>query len=180
MTDENTKEGHASGTSDINTSGERISKQELREQKWQRAREQEEIDREEKRTFVLPAAVPRLSLGALFMPPIWGAAHGQWATIFFYPLWVFTDSIFMSAFKNGGVYIIGAIAIFIAMACLTIWFAVTAQTPAYFRVRNKYTPEQYAKRERVWAICMALLAVVFIIAATYYNLVLYDSIHAGI
>ena len=41
--------------------------------------------------------VPRVNIGALFMPPIWGAAHGMWATIIFYPLWIVADTCFVNA-----------------------------------------------------------------------------------
>ena len=30
--------------------------------------------------------IPRLNVGALFAPPIWGPVHGLWVTIGFYPL----------------------------------------------------------------------------------------------
>ena len=44
--------------------------------------------------------VPRVNIGALFMPPIWGAAHGMWATIIFYPLWIVADTCFVNAMEQ--------------------------------------------------------------------------------
>ena len=50
----------------------------------------EQIAREER--FL--EGIPRLNIGALFLPPIWGPAHGMWATILFYPIWLFADNTF--------------------------------------------------------------------------------------
>ena len=50
----------------------------------------EEIAREEK--FL--KGVPRVNIGALFLPPIWGPAHGMWAAILFYPIWLFAITPF--------------------------------------------------------------------------------------
>ncbi|MEG0459959.1 MAG: viscotoxin-A3, partial [Gordonibacter sp.] len=41
--------------------------------------------------------IPRLNIGALFLPPIWGPAHGFWASILFYPVWLFADNTFYAA-----------------------------------------------------------------------------------
>ena len=47
----------------------------------------QQIAREEK--FL--EGIPRLNVGALFLPPIWGPAHGMWAALLFYPIWLFAD-----------------------------------------------------------------------------------------
>ena len=54
----------------------------------------EQIAREEK--FL--EGIPRLNIGALFLPPIWGPAHGMWAAILFYPIWLFADNMFYAAY----------------------------------------------------------------------------------
>ena len=41
----------------------------------------EEIAREDE--FL--KGLPRFNIGAFLLPPIWGAAHGFWVTILFYP-----------------------------------------------------------------------------------------------
>ena len=41
--------------------------------------------------------IPRINIGALLIPPIWGPAHGFWASILFYPVWLFADNIFYAA-----------------------------------------------------------------------------------
>lgn len=135
---------------------------------------EEEREFEEKQAFVLPEPIPSFSLGAFFMPPIWGAGHGQWMTLFFYPLWVFCDSLFRSAYyTRSTLSIVGSIVIGLCMLAVTLFYGMTAQKPAYYRVRNKYTPEQYAKRERVWNVFMIIIGVIFLILATYYNIYWY-------
>ena len=41
--------------------------------------------------------LPRLNIGALLMPPIWGPAHGFWVTILYYPAWLLADNVFYAA-----------------------------------------------------------------------------------
>ena len=38
------------------------------------------------------------------------------------------------------------------------------------RVAQEKTVEEYLKREKVWAVAMAVIAVVFVVFATWYNL----------
>lgn len=136
---------------------------------------QREAEMEQRRNFELPDSIPSFSLGAFLVPPIWGAAHGQWATLLFYPLWVFADNVFRNAFfGHQVVYVVGAIVMLIAMTGVTIFYGATAQKPAYYRVRDKYTPEQYVKHERIWSVCMIVLGAAMIALATYYNLYLFD------
>ena len=49
----------------------------------------EQIAQEEK--FL--EGIPRLNIGALFLPPIWGPAHGIWITILWYPVWLFAAAV---------------------------------------------------------------------------------------
>ena len=44
--------------------------------------------------------LPPINLGALFMPPIWGPAHGIWITILYYPAWLVLDNLFYGAYEN--------------------------------------------------------------------------------
>ena len=41
--------------------------------------------------------LPRVNLGALLMAPVWGPAHGIWASILFYPAWLVADNAFYAA-----------------------------------------------------------------------------------
>ena len=56
----------------------------------------EQIAQEEK--FL--KGIPRVNVGALFLPPIWGPAHGIWITILWYPIWLFADNTFYAAFTE--------------------------------------------------------------------------------
>ncbi len=114
--------------------------------------------------------LPSLNLGALFMPALWGPAHGFWITILFYPLWVFVDSSIMSAVTQGGFAIILAIICTAGTIGFTIFFAFTSTKPAYERVKDRYSLAQYLKREKIWAIVCALVTVVMLVLATIYNL----------
>lgn len=114
--------------------------------------------------------LPKINWGALFMPAIWGPAHGQWLTILFYPIWIFADTCFVNAIFHGGVFILFALLVFLGTAAVTIFYARTAGQKAYVRVAHKMSLERYLKRERIWALVSACIALVFIGLATWYNL----------
>jgi uncharacterized membrane protein YdbT with pleckstrin-like domain len=115
--------------------------------------------------------LPRINYGALFMPAIWGPAHGQWVTILFYPIWIFADNCIASAVRYGGLLAIVLAAIVVAgTAAVTLLYASTAGRKAYLRVAHKMTRERYLARERVWAVASALIALLFLGFATWYNL----------
>lgn len=72
--------------------------------------------------------VPRVNIGALFMPPIWGAAHGMWATIIFYPLWIVADTCFVNAIAfHTPVAISLGILVFAMLTAGTVAFSVASQ-----------------------------------------------------
>lgn len=114
--------------------------------------------------------LPRINWGALLMPAIWGPAHGQWITIFFYPLWLLTDTCLTNAVLYGGVAIALAIPVILGTAAVTLWYACTAGRKAYLRVASRMTMQEYLKSERKWVVISALIALVFIGLATWYNL----------
>ena len=64
--------------------------------------------------------IPRWNIGALFLPPIWGPAHGFWATILFYPLWLVADNLFYAAYSERT-----PLAIAFAVIIGVVLFAVT-------------------------------------------------------
>lgn len=113
-----------------------------------------------------------LNLGALFMPPIWGPAHGIWITILFYPLWLFADNLFYAAFTEPTTLtVVCAVLVFIGSVVVTVLFAWVGQRYALRRALTMgKTKEEYQKKQRIWAVCMALVAIVFIALATWYNL----------
>lgn len=136
----------------------------------------EQIDREER--FL--EGIPRLNVGALFLPPIWGPAHGMWATILFYPIWLFADNTFYAAFtERTPLAIIVAVLVLLTLTAGTAAFAIVSQPFAAHRAaslgRDK---DEYLKRERIWSIVCVAVGVVMLAAATYYNLVIRPTLGA--
>lgn len=126
------------------------------------------------------SGLPPLNLAALFMPPIWGPAHGIWITILYYPAWLLIDNLLYGAYENPSPLTItlGIIAAVI-LAGVTIVFARASQVYALRRDLSRgKTKEQYRKRQIIWAIAMGILAAVMIAAATYYNLVIRPTMGA--
>lgn len=130
----------------------------------------EQIAQEEK--FL--EGIPRLNIGALFLPPIWGPAHGIWATILWYPIWLFADNMFYAAYSEKTVLaIIVAIVVFVSLTIGTVAFSLVGQPLAAHRAASRgIDKEAYLKRERMWAIVSVILGCIMIAAATYYNLVI--------
>ena len=116
--------------------------------------------------------LPRVNLGALLMPGIWGPAHGMWVAILFYPLWVFADNIIFNAYLNPEPIAIAlAVIVGVAMIAFSVAFAIVSQPFAAHRAENRgVSRETYLKRQRIWAIVSFVLAVIAIAWATYYNL----------
>jgi hypothetical protein len=135
------------------------------------------VEEEFERTGVcpLPAPIRRFSLGAFFMAPIWGPGHGYFITLLFYPLWIFCDSVLRAAVFTPSVFAtLMAVVVVGGTAALMVFFAVTATPKAYWRVHDKYTPEEYARRERFWDVAMIIIALALLAGATYYNLYYYE------
>jgi len=116
------------------------------------------------------ARLPRISLGALFMPAVWGPAHGQWIAILFYPLWIFADTSFSNAILYGGFAIPLAVTVFIGTALIMLFFAATAGKQAYLRVASSIPLERFLKQERIWVFVSLGIAIVFLVLATWYNI----------
>lgn len=136
----------------------------------------EQIAREER--FL--EGIPRLNIGALFLPPIWGPAHGMWATILFYPIWLFADNTFYAAFtERTPLAIIVALIVLVTLTAGTVAFAILGQPFAAHRAAGLgVDKETYLKRERVWSIACVIAGAVMIVAATYYNLVIRPTMGA--
>ena len=116
--------------------------------------------------------LPLLNWGALFMPGIWGPAHGFWVCILFYPLWLFVDNLVFAAYTDPAPWktAVAAVAVVIIIV-LTIVFARVSQPFAAHRAENKgVSRETYLKRERIWAVVSIILAIAALAWATYYNL----------
>ncbi len=114
-----------------------------------------------------------LNIGALFLPPVWGPAHGIWAAIFFYPLWLLADNCFYIAYQQATpVAIIMAVVVGVCLTAVTLVFARLGQPWAAHRyIEDKEVPrEKYLRRERIWAVVGIVVGAAMIAAATYYNL----------
>lgn len=124
--------------------------------------------------------LPPINIGALFMPPIWGAANGIWLAILYYPVWLLADNLFYGAYSNPQPLTVGlSIAAALVLAFVTIVFARAGQGYACQRALSMgKTKEQYLRSQKKWAVAMVLLAVVMIVAATYYNLVIRPTMGA--
>lgn len=124
--------------------------------------------------------MPPINIGAFLLPPIWGPAHGMWATIVYYPIWLFADNMFYAAYAERTPFSIGiAVVVFVTLLAITLAFARISQPLAAHRaVARGISKEAYLKRERVWAAACAVAGVVAIAAATYYNLAIRPTLGA--
>ena len=122
--------------------------------------------------------VPRMNIGALFLPPIWGPAHGIWATILFYPLWLFADNVFYAAFsQRTALSVVVAVLVFASLTAGTVVFAILSQPFAAHRAASRGVSKQtYVRRERMWAYVSVIAGCAMIAAATYYNVVIRPSL----
>lgn len=119
-----------------------------------------------------PPTLPRFNLAAFLLPMIWGPAHGQWAGAVFLPLWLFADSIVRSAAgmgTAGRIAAAGAVAVTVAMAA---WFARRADGLGWRRVCDRVSVEEWAARQRVWAVVSVPVAAALLGAAVYFNTVI--------
>lgn len=116
--------------------------------------------------------VPRVNIAAFLMPAIWGPAHGIWVTILYYPLWLLADNCFVGAFvARTPLSIAFAVLVAVALFAMTLAFSIISQPLALHRaVDMGMSKETYLRRQRIWAITMAIVVVVALSAATYYNL----------
>lgn len=122
--------------------------------------------------------IPRLNIAALFLPPIWGPAHGIWATILYYPIWLLADNVIYTAWSERSVLsIVIAILVFVGLAVGTLVFAILSQPFAAHRAASKgISKEVYLKRERIWAVVSVVVGLLMIAWATYYNLAIRPSL----
>ena len=136
----------------------------------------EQIAREEK--FL--EGIPRVNVGALFLPPIWGPAHGMWAAILFYPIWLFADNTFYAAFsERTPLAIVVALVVLVTLTAGTVAFAIIGQPLAAHRAAQRGAgKDEYLKRQRVWTMVSVIVGLAMIAAATYYNLVIRPTLGA--
>lgn len=116
--------------------------------------------------------LPRVNWGAFIMPAVWGPAHGFWVTVLFYPAWLVADNVFYAAFQEPTVLsVVIAALTFVMLVGITAVFAVVAQPLAAHRAEERgVTREQYLKRQRIWIVVSAVIGIIMLALATYYNL----------
>lgn len=129
-------------------------------------------DEEVKREEAFMKGLPRVNVGALLMPPIWGPAHGFWVTILYYPAWLVADNVFYAAYEApSALSVIIAVLTFAILLGVTIAFAIVAQPLAAHRAEERgVSRAEYLRRQRRWVVISACIAVVFLALATWYNL----------
>ncbi len=113
--------------------------------------------------------LPAMNLGALFMPALWGPAHGQWYMILFYPLWLMLDNLIYGA-VHGSFPVWVAVLAGLATAAFTVVYGMRANMHGYLRVAASKTPEEYLAKERRWTVLFVVIAVVFLVFASWYNI----------
>ena len=128
----------------------------------------EQIAQEEK--FL--KGLPRVNIGALVMPGIWGPAHGFWACILFYPLMIFIDYVVYGAYIKPEAWTIALAVIGVVIyVAASVVFSIVSQPFAAHRAEAKgVSREQYLKRERIWAVVCVIILIIALAWATYYNL----------
>lgn len=124
--------------------------------------------------------IPRVNIGALFLPPVWGPAHGNWATILFYPLWLFADNAFYAAFSQRTPLAVGfAAVVFVTLLAVTAAFSLISQPLAAHRAAARgIGKEEYLRRQRLWAVGCVAAGCAMLAAATYYNLAIRPTLGA--
>lgn len=117
--------------------------------------------------------IPRWSIGAFFLPPIWGPAHGLWVAILFYPLWLFADNMFYAAYSERTPLAIAlAVIVGIILVAVTVLFARLSQPYAAHRAHSRGVAKiTFVHRERLWAVVCVVIGVAMVCFATWYNVV---------
>lgn len=116
--------------------------------------------------------LPRLNWGALFMAPVWGPAHGMWATFLYYPLWIFVDNcVFAAVHEPSPLSVSVAVLLSVVTVASCVVFAIVSQPLAAHRAESLGVSRAvYLRRERIWAVAGALGAAAVLALATWYNL----------
>ncbi|MCH4183979.1 MAG: viscotoxin-A3 [Eggerthellaceae bacterium] len=123
--------------------------------------------------------MPYFNIGALFIPPIWGPAHGMWSSILFYPIWLLADNCFYMAWSlQTTVSMIMAIVVGIALVCITFIFGRLGQPFAAHRSIDSKGVDKttYLRHERIWAIVGVVVGCCMLALATWYNLAIRPTV----
>lgn len=118
--------------------------------------------------------LPRINLGALFLAPVWGPAHGMWPAFLFFIAWLFVDNVIYAASVEPSVLNLLLAALMLGgLIAASIAFSIVAQPFAAHRAEslgiNRVT---YLRRETIWAVVSVVIALGVVGFATWYNIVI--------
>ncbi|MEE0705080.1 MAG: viscotoxin-A3 [Adlercreutzia sp.] len=116
--------------------------------------------------------LPRVNLGALFLAPVWGPAHGMWAAFLFFVAWLFVDNVIYAATVEPTVLnVVLAVLMTVALVGGTLVFAIVSQPFVAHRAEAMGESRAgYLRRQRIWAVVSFVVAVIVVVLASYYNL----------
>lgn len=115
--------------------------------------------------------LPRFNLAAFALPPVWGPAHGQWAGVFFLPIWLFADSV-LSTLNRGPIAVAAAVIVAIGTLLFQAFFAKRANGVAWRRVCDKVSVEEYVRRQKIWALTCVPAGALLLGWGMYYRFIL--------
>ena len=129
----------------------------------------EQIAREEK--FL--EGIPRLNIGALFLPPIWAPRTACGPLSCSIPSGCSRQHVLCGIHRRTPLAIGIALIVLLTLTVGTVVFAILGQPFAAHRAASLgQDKETYLKRERIWTIASVIAGIAMIAAATYYNLVI--------
>ena len=104
----------------------------------------------------------------------------MWASILFYPIWLFADNTFYAAFATpSALSIVFAVIVFVLLTAATVAFSIVSQPFAAHRAaEHGVSRAKYLSRQRIWAVVSVIVGCVMIAAATYYNLAIRPGLGA--
>ncbi len=100
----------------------------------------------------LPEGLPGFNWGAFLIPPLWGVAYGQWAGVFFLPVWAFVDNMIRGSYELGLWTSWVGWGMAVTTLALQAGYARTANRIWWHRTRNPAAVERYVRHQRIWAI----------------------------
>jgi hypothetical protein len=115
--------------------------------------------------------LPRFNWAAFLLPFIWGPAHEQWVAALFLPIWLFMDSIISTADKGGIPTTIGGVIVVALTLTFQAFFAKRANGVAFRKLIETQTVEEYARRQRIWAIASAPVAALLVAWMVWFHII---------
>lgn len=114
-------------------------------------------------------ALPRFNWAAFLIPPVWGLAHGQWAGVFFLPMWLFVDNVLRGPQLLGAASVVGGWLLAAATLGIQAAYAAHANEHAWRRVAGTMTVERFVRAQRRWAVA-GTVSVALMVAAVVSHL----------